>query len=325
MIKFLWRSDVHVSDHAPASRIDDYNAAIFDKLTQIGEMAKALDVDAVLDGGDFFHIKSPTRNSHHTVQKVTDIHKAYPCPVLANVGNHDVKYGDYSFLDESPLGVLMETGVFQKLFDGYTETFTTNNVSVKVEGIPYHGTTYDLERFKVPKKDNPKQYLIVMAHVLASEQGGSMFEGEDIIRYSDLTKLNPEVDVWCFGHWHKNQGVTEIAPSKFVVNTGSLSRGSLSQDDLERIPVATLIAFSETNISIEQKPLKVAPASEIFDLEGHARKVIREDAMETLVDSFKATLADSTGKPLLDLILDAPDVPQSIKERALLYLENSTK
>lgn len=338
IITFVWRTDVHASDQPPVSRIDDWIGTLMGKLTQVGEIARGVDAAAVLDGGDFFHVKSPGRNTHRTIQRVAQIHKNYPCDVYGNVGNHDCKYGDFEYLPEQPLGVLFETGVFKRCFNEHEAVFETgtfvglggtqtvngtsgfkDKIKVRVVGIPYHGTEYDWKRFTDIKKGD-EDYLVVMAHVLASKEGGTMFEGEDIIRYADLRDL--DADVWCFGHWHKNQGITEIAPGKWVVNIGSLSRGALSQDELQRIPAVAVMTFDEDGITLTERPLNVAPPEEVFDLEGKARRDVKDMTMGAFVDAIKATLGeDALKKPIEDTIREMPGVPDAVRERATSYWE----
>tara|TARA_Y100000310_G_scaffold194428_2_gene194406 strand:+ start:2702 stop:3670 length:969 start_codon:yes stop_codon:yes gene_type:complete len=317
-LTLVWRSDVHVSDRPPVSRVDVWNETLMGKLAQVGEIAREVGASAVLDGGDFFHVKSPTRNTHRTVQQVAAVHNGYPCPIYANVGNHDCKYGDYEHLPEQPLGVLFETGVFQRCFDEYEAVFTKDGVTVRVVGIPYHGTEYDWDRFTRIKKGD-EDHLVVMAHVLASKKGGTMFEGEDIIQYASLADLDP--DVWLFGHWHKNQGITEIANGKWVVNIGSLSRGALNQDDLTRIPAAAVLKFDQFGVDITERPLSVAPPEEVFDLEGRARRDVKDMTMSAFVDTIKATLAEDARTPIEDTIRQMPGVPEEVKERAILFWE----
>ena len=184
-MKLLWRTDVHLSERNPRSRTDNWREAIMDKLRQVGGIAKEIGAEAVIDGGDFFDIKSPSRNSHDLIREVAELHADYPCPVYANVGNHDCVYGDYTYLPQQPLGVLFATGVFKRLYDSHEAVFADGGVKVRLAGIPYHGTTYDLDRFKNITKGD-EDYLVVTAHVLASAKGGSMFENEDIIKYDDL-------------------------------------------------------------------------------------------------------------------------------------------
>jgi len=226
MISFVWRSDAHLADQPPQSRVDDWAATILGKLVQVGEIARQASVSAVLDGGDLFHIKSPSRTSHELMQRVAEIHRAYPCPTLGNVGNHDVKYGDIQYLSEAPLGVLFKSRVILPCFDQmemyFGQASSNNSASklypynrkeggwlrgnpfgvhprqepiVRVVGIPYHGTSYNTNRFTTITKGE-EDFLVVMVHCLASAQGGTMFEAEDIVHYEDLKHLDP--DVWCF-------------------------------------------------------------------------------------------------------------------------------
>jgi hypothetical protein len=45
MISLLWRTDVHLSDHTPRSRQDDWAETVLDKLVQVGEIARYLDAN----------------------------------------------------------------------------------------------------------------------------------------------------------------------------------------------------------------------------------------------------------------------------------------
>lgn len=320
MITLLWRTDVHLSDHTPRSRKDNWTATVIGKLAQIGELARTHGAAAVLDGGDFFDLKSPTRNSHALIQQVLAVHRGYPCPVYANVGNHDCVYGDYSFLPQQPLGVLYESGAFRRCYDEHEAVFASNGVTVRVVGVPYHGTRYDLDRFTRIKKGS-EDYLVVIAHVLASPTGGTLFESEDVLKYADLDAFDG--DVFCFGHWHKDQGITETPGGKTIVNVGSLTRGSLSQDDLDRVPSAVLLKFDNAKVSAEKIPLSYTVASEVFDLESRDTAKLREGMIEEFVGNIKTILTAKSNRSIRDAIRDLPNVPDEVKEQALLYVEKA--
>jgi len=324
MITLVWRTDVHLADKSPQSRTDDWAETVLDKLTQVGEIAREVDADAVLDGGDFFHIKTPSRTTHELIQRVAEVHAKYPCKVYSlRNGNHDVKYGDGAFLNEAPLGVLLSTGVFNLVDEDKGVTFQPmpeqgfrSNLKVRVVGVPYHGKVYDMNRLTTITKGG-EDYLVVMAHLLASQAGGEMFGSEDIVKYQDIIDLDP--DVWCFGHWHKNQGVYE-RNGKHIVNIGSLTRGALSEDDVKRIPEVAILRFDEDGVTVERRELAVRPAIEVFDIEGRTKLEARTMTVDAFVDSVKATLVGGSGKPLITEVREM-DLFDAVRERLILYLE----
>lgn len=341
-MKLVWRTDVHISDVSPASRKDDWTTTVLEKLRQVGLVAAKMGASAVLDGGDFFHVKSPTRNSHELIRRVAEVHRAYTCPTYGNVGNHDCVYGDIAYLDQQPLGVLFSTGVFQRCYDQHEVYFYCGRAYPKVEGawldgnpfdhtnrtepivrvvgVPYHGTTYDMTRFTSLVKGE-EDHLVVMGHVLASPSGGSMFEGEDIIRYTDL--LPCQADVFLFGHWHRDQGVV-VQGHQTIVNIGSLTRGTLSQDDQTRRPGIALLTFERHKpVQVSVMRLRVQPADEVLDLAGHQRMVEREDAVSKFVDTVSSRIAAEQGKDVKDIIQGMADVSNEVRERVLLYLEKA--
>lgn len=321
MIRLLWRTDLHLAETSPRSRLDDWKTTLLARLVEIGEIAKRENVDAVIDGGDFFHVKSPSKTSHQLVAEVMRIHRDYPCPVYSCVGNHDCVYGDYEYLSQQPLGVLFDSGTFKRLYDKHEARFQ----NIRVVGVPYHGTDYDLSRFESIKRGS-EDVLIVVGHVLATPgKGGkgAMFKGEDIVGYDFLKTL--DADVFAFGHWHKDQGVSEISPGKHVINVGSLSRGSLSQDNLSRKPCVVVINISEdASISFDRIDLNVKPASEVFDIEMKQRIEQRELSLETFSTSLKDVL-HSRQKGVLEDSVRSLDIPDRVKEKVLFYLEHGAK
>ena len=319
LITLVWRTDAHLADEAPVSRTDNWMETILDKFKQIGEIARAVGADAVIDGGDLTHIKSPVRNSHHMIRRIAEVHAEYPCPVYSCIGNHDVKYGDYANLGESPLGVLFATGVFRRLYDQHEALFEEGGVKVRLVGIPYHGTKYDPNRINTITKGK-ENHLMVVGHLLASASGGTMFENEDILKYGDLANLDP--DIWAFGHWHKDQGVQRIGDKTFI-NIGSLSRGALSLDDLTRQPGVAIIRFERSRISVEVQRLQVEPAEKVFDLEKRTRTEVRDMTMDTFVDSIKETLKGRVEDSLFTKLDLLNDVPPEVRERAISYLEKA--
>ena len=320
-VTLVWRTDVHLSDHTPRSRTDNWTETVLRKLASVGNIARDVNAHAVIDGGDFFDIKAPGRNSHALIQRVMAVHRDYPCPVYANVGNHDCVYGDYSYLPQQPLGVLYEAGTFRRLYDEHEAVFTLPGIKVRVVGVPYHGVKYDLDRLARIKRGD-EDHLVVVCHLLASPTQSTMFDAEDVIRY-DVLDNYPDVDVWAFGHWHKDQGIERTPGGKTVVNIGSLTRGALSQDSLDRVPSVAVMRFDRDGFTIEKLSVPHAPASDVFDLVKRDAEQIQQTMIEEFVDHLSQTFAPSAQKSLTDAVRDIPGVPDPVREKAINYIERA--
>lgn len=320
-IRLLWRTDGHLSDHTPSSRTDVWSDTILEKIRQIGRLAETHQCHAVLDGGDLFHEKTPIKTSHELMARLFEVQRAYPCPIYGNVGNHDCRLGQFEFLQEGPLGSLFSSGVMRPCFNEHEAHFREPGLHVRVVGIPYHGPKYDLDRFRRIQK-GPEDHLIVIVHLLMSPQGGDMFANEDIVRYQDLLTLCPGASVIMAGHWHKDQGITDLDTLQ-VVNIGSFSRGALSQDNLDRIPSVALLRCNKQHIEIEQIPLLVEPASKVFDLRKRATEELQGALMDKFVRTLQTDLQAKSASSFPEILAKLSDVPDMVRERTLAYLEKT--
>ena len=326
MIRLLWRTDIHNSDQSPVSRVDDWPETIAHKLVEVGDIANANDCDAVIDGGDFWNDKTPIRTSHQIVSRTIRIHRRYHCPVYCTPGNHDLRLAQLDNLLENPLESLFASNTFYRLYDEHEAIIEKDGVKVRVVGIPYHGPRYDLDRFRAIERGD-EDWLLCSAHVLASPKGGEMFKGEDIIRYSDLLDLAPDVDCWMFGHWHKNQGIEEIADGKYVVNVGSLTRGSLTQDNIDRKPGVVLMTFWSADHNMPPKlefvPITIRPAKDVFDMDKRVKEEARAMTVDAFVESVKKELQTKSKESFKDIVHKMDTVPFKVREKTIEYIENA--
>jgi len=149
-----------------------------------------------------------------------------------------------------------------------------------------------------------------------------MFEGEDIVKYKDLLDTAP--DLYCFGHWHKDQGVVEMGGKQFL-NIGSLTRGALSQDEVQRQPSCAILNFSEEGLVCQTVRLKVEPAEVVFDVERREHQERQQIEMDSFVSSVRESLAPQEGEvSLVDTLGDLEDISNTVRERALHYLEQAS-
>ncbi len=318
-LSFIFRTDTHVADRSPASWKADYPAEIWGNLDQIGGFAKQFESRAVLDGGDYFHVKAASRNPHALVERTARLHRAYPCPVWCVEGNHDIAYNNLDTLGKQPLGVLYAAGIFQHLRE---QVFEDGGLRVRVVGVPYSPARTLAELLRI-KKQPGDDVLIAVVHALAAPDPPPSVEGffgEPVFRYRDLvTEDGP--DVWCFGHWHKDQGIVTIGGKQFV-NQGAVSRGALVRENTTRTPQVAHIEIKPGSIRIWPVPLIVPPAEDVFDFD---RKQ-REEAEDTAIDLFAARIkADSLADPTMGIeeTLKALDYACEVRDLAHMYLERA--
>lgn len=322
MIKFTVRTDCHVHDKAPHSRVDDYLDTCIDKLQQIGIFASERGCDAVLDNGDFFHAKAATKNSHEMVRRVVDVHNDfYDCPVFENPGNHDFPYNNVDYISRQPLGVLFAARVFERMTD---HTFEDDEgLKVRVVGKPYKSSYTPIE-FDIERGD--EDVLICCCHYSATPEGKDLFAGtEDSLSYYDLSEATP--DIFIFGHLHFDQGIQDINGTKFM-NLGSMTRGSLTQDNLDRTPRFGYIEITKdsqgiVDLSLEAIDLKVAPSESIFDLERHQRLEEEQRDIDRFISSLNASVNEDENEDLMDTIQALSEFNTEVKNKAIEYLQRA--
>lgn len=323
-MRFIFRTDVHAADKGPASWKGDYPAEIRSNLVQIGQMAKDHGAIAVLDGGDFFHVKDPLRNSHALVKDVMSIHNDYHCPVYCVEGNHDIVGNNLTTILKQPLGVLFESGVFKELRE---EVFIDGLEQVRVVGFPYSSerTLREIQAFRKQPGDTA---MIAIIHALAGENPPPNVEdffGEPVFRYDSML-VEGGFDVLCFGHWHRDQGIVQLE-GRYFVNQGAVSRGALVKENLERTPKVALIEVDQGQISVKALPLTVLPAEEVFDVERKERLEKESLAIDQFVIQLEndAIAANEEGQPQnVDSSLQALDsFAPEVRTRAKFYLDKA--
>ena len=107
------------------------------------------------------------------------------------------------------------------------------------------------------------------------------------------------------------------------MNIGSLTRGALSQDEVERRPACAVLTFQKDQpVQVQTVRLRVKPAAEVFDVAGKARAEARASTVDSFAESVRARLASEQGRDVADVV-SGLDIPDRVRERVLLYLERA--
>jgi DNA repair exonuclease SbcCD nuclease subunit len=318
-INLLTSSDEHLADQNPGFRKDNYRNAILKKIEWQGDFAKKCEVDAILRGGDFFHVKAANKTTYATTTAAAEVHRRYSCPTYAMAGNHDMSNNDPASIHRQPLGILLKSGVFRPLRD---ESFTDGTLKVRVVGVEY---TTDLAvdgLADLVRKKPGDTYTVAFVHALAAmapEERIQSFFHENIFDYRDLV-FDGCPDVYVFGHYHKDQGIVDHMGVKFV-NLGAVSRGALTFENLDRKPKVGLIRANSSGITVEEHVIPHEDASSIFDLELKKRLDGERRSLNEFISQLHANrdMASDSSVELRKKELDK--FPQDLRELALELLE----
>lgn len=315
-IRFVTSSDEHLADLPPGFRKDDYRASVLEKIAWQIELAKKSEASAILRGGDFFHVKAANKTTHATMQMVASLHKSSSVPTYALAGNHDMTNNDLDSIHRGqPLGVLLKTNIFNELTE---QVFEDGSLRVRVIGVPYipGADAFSIINKCVKRRDD--EYLIAVVHALAAfapEEKIQSFFNEPILDYRDLTYPGGP-DVFMFGHYHKDQGIVNHNGIQFV-NLGSISRGALTFENLERKPKSSIITVTASGIDIEEVCVPCKDASEIFDLNLKKRLDTERRDLSDFIDKLKS----NTTSDKLDRDSMLASYPDNLRNLAIEILE----
>lgn len=317
-IRFITSSDEHLADLPPGFRKDDYRSTVLKKLEWQGSLAKNCGANAILRGGDIFHVKAANKNTHALIQMMTSLFNTFECPTYALAGNHDMSNNEFdSVFRQQPLGVLFRTGVLSHLNDN---VFLDGSLKVRVVGVDYTpDIDVDFIQEKVKKRDDDV-YTVAVVHALASmapSEKIQSFFNEKIFDYRDLVFPGCP-DAYVFGHYHKDQGITDHLGVKFI-NLGSISRGALTFENLERKPKVSMLTFDSSGVSAEEVCIPCLDPSEVFDLD--LKKKIDTERKD--LNEFISKLRTDSSVSFSDKKHELDKFPDDLKKLALQILESA--
>ncbi len=289
--KPLLIGDVHLADRPPSIRVEGYAEQILEKLVHAGEIALAEGCTHLVQLGDLFHVKTPSKNSHWLVQETYAALRSSGLPVVIVGGNHDVSNDRYESLGRQPLGTLAH-------MPGIT-LLTGPHPDLPLFAIPYqHDWPEMLPRWMKQYRawaDERKArdmdfYPLVITHAPIFPAGEEVIY--DYIDAADWAELQVNGDC-AYGHIHDPHGVHSV-PGFGVqfANFGAISRGSLHERTLARKPTVSVW----TGATHDPGPyhfypveLPHLPVERVFRLAEHEDVQERQARVGEFLDSIQAT------------------------------------
>lgn len=266
-MQILYVGDVHISGKNYSIRLDDSLEAVFAKLEEIKLYAKKSKAELTVFGGDVFH--SPLV-SNVISDRLIDYFNDYPHPCYSIYGNHDCYNASTSLSESSSLAHVFRRSKLKHL------------TNLEFDDIIIEGQDYC---FNIEKPLNEcggmidsNKFKILVPH--------AMFVDSEVAFMTciPMSKFMTNADMVFVSHNHAQYGIKKIGNTTFVC-PGALSRGSVSQDDLDRKPAVAVIDTKANTAKLHY--LKCAkPTSEIFDLQ----KIAEQKQDSAKIQSFLRNL-----------------------------------
>ena len=277
MSKLLFFTDPHIKGVSPANRIDNYTDSLFAKFQEIGKIAKKEEVEYIICGGDLFDV--PTVSLNVANRFITEI-ESWDIPFHTVIGNHDCVMSDnkngllpYTIDRSSKINLLNVIETIDSFIVGDSYFFGIEERN--------KGMGLDIkDRLQTKLQKIKQKYKILVTHSNILDK-----PGHPSMPHVVYTDIDCNYDLVLIGHYHLYCGVKEYNGTKFVW-IGALSRGTIAQSDLNRIP-KVLIIDTETQKLKEIELKSAKPVEEIFDLSKLNERKESEKKLEDFIMSIQ--------------------------------------
>lgn len=320
-ITFITFTDIHISSVNPSSRKGNYENDILNKLEQIKAIGEKTKADFFVCAGDLFNLKAPMRNPHALNSRLINLFKSFPAPIYATEGNHDLRQDSYETFNEQPLNVIYSSDA---LIQTRNIRKTFNGISVNIRSIPFQEEP-NIETLDRAPKDVDLRIFIL--HLYASPDGGMLFKSK-LFSYDEISKLMD--DIFVLGHYHVDQGVETLninGHDQHFINIGAISRGSISDDDINRSPKVSLVTVTKDNdkiqIEVTVVRLKVKPVDEVFDLVVHEREKKEQKEAKEFVEKLKMDMVDSPDENRISEEIKSLNLDKKVFDKVNYFLNEA--
>lgn len=308
-------------------RLDDYEEACFDKLSQIRDLCATNQVHALLCTGDWFHKKNPREVPHALVRRLMDWTDTLPCRLYTIAGNHDVRFSDTSeaALAKQPFGVFSRarnvtvlTAGSRRFIREERDSPLPEQASLFCDYIVLTGkhfvapeyaedaTPYDpKDQFYSGSRRRQNQFIVHLCH---TNVVGSTPVWHPHTLVSDVLRATDANIVHC-GHIHEDVGIFKgenmHGVEAYFTNVGSITRGALNEETLTREPQVLLVEVDLLSfmVSMQRITLVHKPNEEIYDINAYESR--KED---------RTAVKEWSGRVRNELLKRSEEKEESVEE-----------
>lgn len=322
--EFIVVGDVHLCDKAPSCRVDNYFETCLKKLEFILNYCIDNQIQLIIIEGDFFHKQQiPIPYLTRVIKALNDKKIEYKQKnksdlfITTIIGNHDLPFENYKFIERSPIYLLFEAGVL--LHFRFIE-MTNNNEIINISGFDY---AKEIEKSTVENE-------CCIAHCFYGYdfvkpiQDETKEHSKDRLTESQAKELGYKV--YFLGHDHSFYGIDEKS-NYYIVRSGSLLRNSSHVQQINRLPcfyhvkynqgsydfIKVLVSNAEQGISVFTKQSINKP-----------KKIEIEESVKTKISDIIFQLSSKTKEEdhistILDNIVKEKNIEPEVRDVLLRY------
>lgn len=273
-MKYLYFQDFHISGRNSVNRLGNYFQDMLLKFDEILSIAEENDCDAIIDGGDLLHVKTP---SYSVIDEIADRVEKKKISFYSLLGNHCMNSGHIENSKDTGLWHLQRRSEYFKYFSRI-KYLGNQFKKYDIRGIEY--------KFGIEEELKEKEYIfedseawnVLIIHALMTPK--KFFEN---VSHLTPEQLKTNANLVLVAHYHIPYE-KEVNNTKFL-NIGCSGRLSISEAKIEP---SVLLIDTETR-EIEKIKLKSAKkASEIFDLTKYEEKKENEKGIEDFIASLNS-------------------------------------
>lgn len=261
-MKFVFYTDTQLSGQTPRHRIDDYQKALNDKITEIYQAAIDEKADFLICGGDIFN--THRIYSYEVLGDIMDIMEDSGLDTYITIGQHDILgYNRETYKSSALRFVVRRRCKLHIIWDPIT-IGDCQLIASHVWEDPKEAATYKL--------DDSKYKILVAHHLLTNKK--TIFDTVNTGDFAGwMREGGAEYNMVLSGDLHDGYDLHEVDGMWFC-NPGSIARQAIS--DIKRMPRYAMIEASPNEIPlVDIRDVKCAKRGEEVFGES-ATEVMRE-------------------------------------------------
>ena len=235
MTKLLFFTDVHATGISVNHRKDVYINSIIEKLIWIRNYALDNKYDALLFGGDLFHVPEPSTSIVNSVLEIF-VNISKDMPIYGVIGSHDIHGKSLLTKNRTAIGTLLISNAVTFVGPEYREIF--DNILL----VGFSHTSEEISPCMFDLKLPPNNVLIEIIHHNVVQES---VPWDHIL----ASNIKTESQLVLCGHYH-NPFRVKYGNTEFI-NPGSLGRLENSVGARTRMPKVVSIEIDGLNIKTD--------------------------------------------------------------------------